>query len=114
MTDANEHPPSFDFGPGRPKLSPPYVLNSCHEYERAVSGGKPELLTEQQRFSIMQAYFAGFAKSASFLDMLFHDPEAKAAYKLVTDAIKKELADFSRMNREFGSKIGTGHVRVKS
>lgn len=112
MTTDNKDLPIFEDQDGG-KMYPPYVLNNCQAYEEKVSMGTPEALGEMQRFTIMQAYFAGFAKGAGFTDMLFTSPEAEPVRARVLAAVKEELVEFSRLNRDFAKKAGLPIVTVK-
>lgn len=107
--------PVFEFDGGR-KMFPPYVLNSSQEYEQKISRGDPETLGEDIRFITMQAYFAGFSRACAFVDMLHSDPnpEVTGQRAAVLEAVKHELSEFSRLNREFGQVLGVGHVSVKN
>lgn len=107
--------PVFEFEGGR-KMYPPYIQNCAQEFEQKISMGDPEVLGETMRFNLMQAYYAGFSRACSFVDMLHTDPQPviQEGKTLVLDAIKEELKAFSKASRELGAKLGLGHVSVKN
>jgi len=80
------------------EIREPIIMNSFGEFEKKVTSDNPEMLPEDTRILIMQAYFAGFARAAFIVTSVEEN--------------KDELKVFSKANRDAAKKLGVKHVSM--